>query len=66
MLIVEDEVLIRTMAVEMAEAAGFVVLQATDADEAVCVLEGYSDITVVFTDIDMPGSMDGIGLARHP
>jgi len=44
--------------------AGFNVLEAADADEAVAILEGRTDIRVVFTDIHMPGSMDGAKLAH--
>jgi CheY-like chemotaxis protein len=59
-LIVEDEFLIRMDAVHMIEAAGFEVVEAESADEAILVLESRWDITVVFTDIQMPGSMDGL------
>lgn len=62
-LIVEDEFLIRMDAVHMIEAAGFEVVEAESADEAILVLESRWDITVVFTDIQMPGSMDGLKLA---
>ena len=62
-LIVEDEWLIGMNAVEMIEEAGFEVVEAARADEAIVVLEGRLDITVVFTDIQMPGSMDGLKLA---
>ena len=62
-LIVEDELLIRLNAVEMIEEAGFEVVQAASAAEAIAILEGRLDITVVFTDIQMPGSMDGLKLA---
>jgi CheY-like chemotaxis protein len=62
-LIVEDELLIRRNAVEMIEEAGFEVVEAANADEAIAILEGRLDITVVFTDIQMPGSMDGLKLA---
>jgi len=62
-LIVEDELLIRLNAVEMIEEAGFEVVEAANADEAIAILEGRLDITVVFTDIQMPGSMDGLKLA---
>jgi len=51
-------------AVDMVEEAGFEVLEATNADEAILLLEARRDITVVFTDIEMPGSMDGLRLAR--
>ena len=63
-LIVEDELLLRMDAIDMIEAAGFEVVEAGNADEAIEVLEARRDITVVFTDIQMPGSMDGLKLAR--
>src|ERR1700681_3467573 len=63
-LIVEDEFLLRMDAVDMIEAAGFEVVEAANADEAIEILEARRDITVVFTDIQMPGSMDGLKLAR--
>src|SRR3954465_1037114 len=63
-LIVEDELLLRIDAAEMIKAAGFEVLEAGNADEAIEILEARRDITVVFTDIQMPGSMDGLKLAR--
>src|SRR3982074_277565 len=63
-LIVEDELLLRMNAVEMIEAAGFEAVEAANADEAIEILERRRDITVVFTDIQMPGSMDGLKLAR--
>ncbi|MGA2410987.1 MAG: response regulator [Candidatus Binataceae bacterium] len=62
-LIVEDEFLVRMSAVAMIEDAGFEVLEAGDADEAITMLESRSDIRLVFTDIQMPGSMDGLKLA---
>ena len=63
-LVVEDELLIRTLALEMVEEAGFEVIEACDADEAIRILESRQDIRAVFTDIHMPGSMDGLRLAR--
>src|SRR6187399_2890330 len=63
-LIVEDELLLRIDAAEMIKAAGFEVVEAANADQAIEVLEARRDITVVFTDIQMPGSMDGLKLAR--
>ena len=63
-LVVEDEVLIRMNTVEIIEDAGFHVLQATNADEAIALLESRLGIQLVFTDIDMPGSMNGIKLAQ--
>lgn len=62
-LIVEDEFLIRVDAVDMIRSAGFDVVEAGSADEAISILENRPDITVVFTDIQMPGSMDGLKLA---
>jgi CheY-like chemotaxis protein len=62
-LIVEDEPLLRLMAVDVVEDAGFSAVEASDADEAIRILESRTDITIVFTDIDMPGSMDGLRLA---
>jgi two-component system, response regulator PdtaR len=63
-LVVEDEGLVRMNAVAMIEEAGFGVLEAADADEAIHILETRPDITVIFTDIEMPGSMNGIRLAH--
>ena len=63
-LIVEDEPLVRLCAVETLEDAGFAVIEAGNADEAIRILESRLDIRVVFTDIHMPGSMDGLKLAH--
>jgi CheY-like chemotaxis protein len=63
-LIVEDEFLLRMNAVDMIAAAGFEAIEASNADEAIEILENRLDITVVFTDIQMPGSMDGLKLAQ--
>jgi CheY-like chemotaxis protein len=63
-LIVEDEHLLRMNAVDMIEEAGFDVVEAGSADEAIAILEARPDIHVVFTDIHMPGTMDGLKLAR--
>ena len=63
-LIVEDESLVRLGAVRSIEEAGFEVIEAANADEAIRILENRSDMRVVFTDIHMPGSMDGLKLAR--
>jgi CheY-like chemotaxis protein len=62
-LIVEDEFLIRLDAVNLIRDAGFDVVEAGNADEAILILESRLDITVVFTDVQMPGSMDGLKLA---
>jgi two-component system, response regulator PdtaR len=63
-LVVEDEFLIRMQTVALIEQAGYTVLEACNADEAIAVLEMREDIRVVVTDIEMPGSMDGVKLAR--
>jgi CheY-like chemotaxis protein len=63
-LVVEDEMLLRMRAVDMVEDAGYTSLEAVDADEAVAILESRSDIALMFTDIQMPGSMDGLKLAH--
>ncbi|MGO9357280.1 MAG: response regulator [Xanthobacteraceae bacterium] len=63
-LVVEDDPLLRELAVTLVKEAGFVALQAGGADGAVAVLEARSDIAVLFTDIDMPGSMNGLKLAQ--
>lgn len=62
-LIVEDEGLIRMMAVDMLEDAGFEVIEAATADAALTILETDPTVGVLFTDIDMPGSMTGLDLA---
>jgi CheY-like chemotaxis protein len=63
-LMVEDEALIRLNAVEMLTAAGYEVLEAANADEAIEILEARPDISILFTDIQMPGSIDGLKLAH--
>ena len=63
-LIVEDEFLLRLDSAETIANAGFEVIQAANADEAIAILKARPDIHVVFTDIQMPGSMDGLKLAR--
>ena len=63
-LVVEDDALVRTLAVVVAEDSGFEVLSAASADEAIPILESRSDIRLVFTDISMPGSMNGLKLAH--
>ena len=62
-LVVEDEPLVRLFASEIIEEDGFEVLQAADATEAIVTLEARLDVRVVFTDVDMPGGIDGIMLA---
>ena len=62
-LVVEDESLIRFIIVEELHDAGFLTVEANGADEAIAILGARQDITLVFTDVDMPGSMDGAKLA---
>lgn len=62
-LVVEDEILIRELVAEELEEAGYSVVVAHNADQAIAILEARQDIHLVFTDIDMPGSMDGLKLA---
>jgi two-component system, response regulator PdtaR len=63
-LVVEDDEILRMCAANVVADAGFVAVEAANADEAVAILESRSDIALLFTDIQMPGSMDGLGLAR--
>lgn len=65
MLIVEDEPLIRMCAVDFAEEAGYQALEAKDSAEALALLEGGDEIAVLFTDITLPGDMDGLELAEQ-
>lgn len=51
-------------AADLVEGAGYRAIEASNADEAIAILEARKDIRIVFTDIDMPGSMDGLKLAR--
>lgn len=63
-LVVEDEPLLLMDAMDMIEDAGFTVYGAANADEAITIMETHDDIRVLFTDVDMPGSMDGLKLAH--
>ena len=63
-LVVEDEMVLRMRAVDIVEDAGFTPVEAVNADEAIAILESRSDIDLLFTDIQMPGSMDGLKLAH--
>jgi two-component system, response regulator PdtaR len=63
-LIVEDEFLLRMDAADMIRDAGFEIVEAGNADQAIAILEARPDIHIVFTDIQMPGTMDGLKLAR--
>lgn len=62
-LVVEDEPLILMDIVDQLQAEGFKTYEAINADAAVALLEEHADIGLIFTDIDMPGSMDGLKLA---
>jgi CheY-like chemotaxis protein len=64
-LIVEDEAILRLELTGRLRNMGFTVLAADDADEAVVLLETHPEIRVLFTDIKMPGSMDGVRLAHQ-
>jgi DNA-binding NtrC family response regulator len=63
-LIVEDDPFLRFHAADIAIEAGFDVLEAGNADDAIAILEAREDVRIVFTDIQMPGSMDGLKLAH--
>src|SRR3954471_19002266 len=62
-LVVEDEMVLRMRAVDIVEDAGFTAVEAVNADEALSILESRSDISLLLSDIQMPGSMDGLKLA---
>ncbi len=62
-LVVEDEPILRMMAVDLVERAGFEAVEAAGSNDAIRILETRPDIRVVFTDIDMPGGLDGMKLA---
>jgi len=62
-LVVEDEPLLRLSIVAELEDHGFLVLEASNADDAIVAIERHPEISLVFTDIDMPGTMDGLRLA---
>ncbi|SFK62263.1 response regulator [Methylocapsa palsarum] len=64
-LVVEDEPYVRTASASMLEDAGFEVIEACDADEALRLLSVHPNVGVVFTDVEMPGSLDGLSLARR-
>jgi CheY-like chemotaxis protein len=63
-LVVDDDPFVLMLAAEMVSDAGYEAVEATNADEAIRILELRADIVIVFTDVDMPGSMDGLRLAR--
>ncbi|MCB8835838.1 response regulator [Aurantimonas sp. VKM B-3413] len=64
-LVVEDDPIILMGAVDLVISAGYEALEASNADEAIRILELRSDVDLVFTDIEMPGTMDGIKLSHY-
>lgn len=63
-LLVEDEPLVRIIAAASLEEAGYEVLEAGDAMEALALISVRGDVGVLFTDVNMPGSLDGLSLAE--
>lgn len=63
-LVVEDEVLIRMAVSDYLRECGFHVIEAGSADEAIEVLKADTAVDIVFSDVNMPGSLDGFGLAQ--
>jgi two-component system, response regulator PdtaR len=63
-LVVEDEPLVRMIAAEVIEEAGFTAFEASNAAQAVALLKENNDIRILFTDVNMPGAIDGVGLAH--
>ena len=63
-LLVEDEFLVRMVGADILTEAGFQVVEAANGDEALTMLEDRDDVSVLFTDIDMPGSLNGLDLAK--
>lgn len=63
-LVVDDEFFIRSDTVHTVEEAGFAALEATNADDGLAILAARQDIRVLITDIEMPGSMDGLQFSR--
>ncbi len=63
-LLVEDEGIIRMASASMLEDAGYTVIEAMNADDALQILQQRSDVNVVVTDVQMPGKIDGLGLVE--
>jgi CheY-like chemotaxis protein len=63
-LVVEDEPMLQELATAVLDDCGFSTLSAANASEAVAILQDRSDIQAVFTDVNMPGTMDGLSLAK--
>ncbi len=64
-LVVEDNPLILMSALDLVATAGFEGVGAANADEAIAILEARADIRLVFTDVEMPGTIDGVKLAHY-
>ena len=64
-LLVEDDVLVRLMIADELREAGLAVIEAASADEALAYLGAGGHADLVFTDIEMPGTMNGLEMARH-
>lgn len=64
-LVVEDDVLVRLSVAETLRDEGHSVVEAANADEALAVLASSAPLDLIMTDVNMPGSMDGVALARH-
>ncbi|MDO9489133.1 MAG: response regulator [Sphingomonadaceae bacterium] len=64
-LVVEDELLVRMITVDVLVDAGFQVIEADSADAALPIIDARDDLRILVTDVRMPGSMDGLALARH-
>lgn len=63
-LVVEDDVLVRMLACDILTDGGFRTLEAVGAQEALVLIDARPDIVVMFTDVDMPGEINGLGLAH--
>lgn len=63
-LIVDDEDLVRLVGSDILQDGGYRVLEASNAAEALERLEGAGEVRVLFTDVNMPGTPDGLGLAK--
>src|SRR5580704_2816251 len=63
-LVVEDEGLVRRLSADELEDAGYRVLEAASAEEAISILEDGAGVAVLFTDVNMPGGLDGLALAQ--
>lgn len=65
LLVAEDDIFVREMIAEFLRDAGFDVVEAGNADEAMAVFEAGTEIDLLFSDVRMPGSMDGGVLAER-